>query len=439
MSKLNTKKEPLRTHEGGVACRISPEQQLRRSVMSCMLWEDTFYEDGESIADRLSSLAQTVSASVLASTAMEARKEANLRHVPLLLCRELLRHPNRNTVHVSNVINEVINRPDEMGELLAIYNKDGRSPLASQLKKGLAKAFKKFDEYQLAKYNRDAEYKLKDVLFLSHPKPENKSQQDMWDRLVSDSLKTPDTWEVGLSTGGDKKETFTRLLSEHKLGALAILRNMRNMHESGVKKSLVKETLFEHRGLSKVLPFRFVAAARACPQWEDIIDQTMLESLSKMERLDGKTIILVDVSGSMDVKLSLKSDLKRVDAAAALAALVRGISDEAEIFTFNSSTRPAPPRNGMGLVDCITSRLGGGTNLGFAVRKMMGLDYDRLIVITDEQSRSSVPHPKQGKNYMINVASYKNGVGYGTWTHIDGFSESVLKWIQEYEKLEGQV
>jgi hypothetical protein len=51
-------------------------------------------------------------------------------------------------------------------------------------------------------------------------------------------------------------------------------------------------------------------------------------------------------------------------------------------------------------------------------------EFDRLLVITDEQSHDNVPAPK-GKGYVINVASNKNGVGYGKWTHIDGWSESV--------------
>jgi len=33
----------------------------------------------------------------------------------------------------------------------------------------------------------------------------------------------------------------------------------------------------------------------------------------------------------------------------------------------------------------------------------------------------------------INVASYKNGVGYGKWTHIDGWSESVIEYIRALE------
>ena len=59
--------------------------------------------------------------------------------------------------------------------------------------------------------------------------------------------------------------------------------------------------------------------------------------------------------------------------------------------------------------------------------------HDRLIVITDEQSHDAVPQPVAKAAYMINVASNRNGVGYGRWTHIDGFSESVLRFIHEVE------
>lgn len=62
-----------------------------------------------------------------------------------------------------------------------------------------------------------------------------------------------------------------------------------------------------------------------------------------------------------------------------------------------------------------------------------GLKPDRLIVITDEQACDGVPNPVTGKGYVVNVASAKNGIGYGSWTHIDGFSEAVINYIQEIE------
>lgn len=72
--------------------------------------------------------------------------------------------------------------------------------------------------------------------------------------------------------------------------------------------------------------------------------------------------------------------------------------------------------------------------LGAAIRSLP--NHDRLIVLTDEQSHDKVPDPKAANSYMINVASAQNGVGYGKWVHIDGFSENILRYIHEYEMME---
>jgi hypothetical protein len=76
--------------------------------------------------------------------------------------------------------------------------------------------------------------KLRDVLLLSHAKPSNAEQAALWKRLVENTLESPDTWEVALSAGKDKRETWERLLREEKLGGVAVLRNLRLMLASGV-------------------------------------------------------------------------------------------------------------------------------------------------------------------------------------------------------------
>ena len=58
---------------------------------------------------------------------------------------------------------------------------------------------------------------------------------------------------------------------------------------------------------------------------------------------------------------------------------------------------------------------------------------DRIIVITDEQVHDTVPAPKYGRGYVVNVASYRNGVGYGAWTHVDGWSEAIIEYIRSVE------
>ena len=43
-----------------------------------------------------------------------------------------------------------------------------------------------------------------------------------------------------------------------------------------------------------------------------------------------------------------------------------------------------------------------------------------------------MPGPR-AKGYMVNVASAQYGLGYGPWTHIDGWSEAVVEYIRAAE------
>ena len=423
------------THEGASTRHISSELQLRRSVLACLLWESQFYEEGVEITGRVAELVPKVAAEKVAALALEARSQMKLRHAPLLLVREMARHKTHRHL-VGDTLAAVIQRADELAEFVAIYWRDGRVPLSGQVKKGLAAAFPKFDEYQLAKYDRGGPVKLRDVLFLSHAKPRDAAQAAQWKKLIWGRLNVPDTWEVALSSGADKREAWERLLREQKLGALALLRNLRSMREAGVDEALVLAALGA-MSTGRVLPFRFLAAARYAPQWEEALQQAMLKSIASAEKLPGKTIVLVDVSGSMTAPLSRRSEMRRTDAAYGLAVLLREIGEKVGVFSFSNELVEVPARRGFALRDAIdASQQHGATYLGKAVGALKQREhYDRLIVITDEQAHDSVPAPK-GKGYVVNVASYKNGVGYGKWTHIDGWSESVVEYIRALETVE---
>ena len=437
------------TFEGAIAARMSDEQALRRSILSCFLWESEFYEDGQEIAARIIDLTAKVRPEIVAALAVEARNVAHLRHAPLLLLSALSRHSGGKIVETAIV--DTIQRADELAELVAIHAKvNGVAPsavkktLPAAMKRGLARAFLKFDEYALAKYDRPGAIKLRDVLFLCHANPHSEERAALWKRLIAGDLVSPDTWEVGLSGGSDKRATFERLIREGKLGYLALLRNLRNMVEAGCDLALVREAIVARKGSSRVLPFRYVAAARACPQLEPAIDTALCESIATLSALDGRTVVMVDVSGSMNERLSARSDLTRKDAAAALASVLH--ANDLRMFSFADRVIEIPPRRGMAGIDAICRSQTGGTRLFDAVATINEkVPYDRLIVITDEQATDAsrfghyiqghtktLPAPK-AKGYMINVASAKNGVGYGPWTHIDGFSENVIKFIVEAE------
>jgi hypothetical protein len=387
-----------RTHEGAPAAAITPEQALRRSVLACMLWENEFYESGVTIADRIRELVPQVEPARVAALAVEARSSMKLRHAPLLLVREMARHATHRAL-VAQSLTSIIQRADELAEFIAIYWSGGRAPLSAQVKKGLAASFTKFDEYALAKYDRASVVRLRDVLFLSHAKPVDAEQAALWKRLIAGELATPDTWEVALSTGqGDnKRATWERLLSERKLGALALLRNLRNMKDAQVDERLVLDALAAMK-TDRVLPFRFLAAARHAPQWEEPLESAMVRAIAGRDKLPGHTVLLVDVSGSMNVPLSRRSEMQRTDAAYGLAILLREIAEKVSIYTFSNEARLVPPRRGFALRDAMeASQPHSGTYLGKAldaVNEAKHAPYDRIIVITDEQSHDRISAPR---------------------------------------------
>jgi hypothetical protein len=440
---------------GAVADTITAEQTLRRCVLTNLLWEDCAYESGVEIAQKIRETIPQVPADRVAAIAIEARGQQKLRHVPLLLVREMARLDTHRHV-VADTLPQIIQRADELAEFCAIWQKDDKKPLSktlsAQAKKGLARAFVKFDEYALAKYNRDNAVKLRDVLFLCHAKPENKAQEKLFKRLINDELKTPDTWEVELSASTDKKASWTRLLEEAKLGALAFIRNLRNLTQAGVEKNLIRD-YFKTVNPERVLPFNFLSAVREAPEYTAQLETLMLKCLATFPKLKGKTVFIVDVSGSMTSGLAGKSSMNRLDAAAALTALMREVCEEPVIYATagcdgsrKHETKEVPAARGFALMEEIRkmqhSLGGGGIFLCQSTKFVKELEKtaDRLIVLNDSQDCDYVKDPNQAAafgrfNYLMDVSCHTKGVAYKAFTHIDGWSESVINFVYETERM----
>lgn len=449
--KLNRKepKEQAVTHEGGRAAgHIDVMAQLERRVATCLLFENTFYEAGSDIAAGIAALVEKAvkggDGRLVADLAQRAREEFKLRHVPLFLVRELARH-EEGRPFVCRALALVVQRPDEMGEMLALYQKDApkgkKQPLAASVKKGLAAAFQKFSEYQLAKWDRkDAAYRLRDVLFLVHARPKDKTQANLWKRLVEDKLDAPDTWEVALSAGKDKRGTWERLIREEALGIIALLMNCRNMVEAKCDLELVGDYIRKKAPNSKALPFRFLSAAQHAPALADALNDGLLAAAAGIPKLAGRTAVLVDVSGSMDgAKISAKSELTRRGAAAALAVLCREVCRECRVFTFASGLNAEiPAYRGLPLAERIMQEPSGGTYLAQALHSLAAKcpDLERIIVVTDEQTHDGIVAVRdpQFHGYIVNVAPYAPALDVsGGWARVNGWSERILDWIRYHE------
>ena len=444
------------THEGGRAdAHQSSLIELERTVSTCLLWEDTFYEKGNDVATRIADLCTKVKPEEIAHLAVTARNEWKLRHIPLFLCVQLLKL--KAGVIAGKTIELVVKRPDEMSELITLYRKDKRIPLAAQLKKGLARVYPTFNAHQLGKWNKDATIKLRDVMFMVHPKPKDAEQAAVWKQLVDGTLASPDTWEVALSAGQDKKATWERLLTEQKLGDMALLMNLRNMQQAGVNRQLIIHRLKTWSPQSVVLPFRFVSAAKAAPDFEDALSTAIASALSQVPRLQGRTLFVIDVSGSMQARMSEKSDTDRIDAACSLAMMIREICDDVAIYATGGNDRHCihattkiPPRHGFALRDAIQmakGKLGGGGIFCYQalqyIQQQEREPFDRVLILTDEVDCDTNPAkrlanaPLLGKqNYLFNVGSYRPGLELGgTWKRINGWSERVIDWIQIHERV----
>jgi len=348
-------KQTVKNFEGEDAFVLDNRTELYSAVVTTSL-SDKFYESADNRIDRIRSLIVKNNPDFVAKLAVYARKKMNLRSVPLVLAVELAKAQSGNSM-VGKAVKGVVLRADEITELLAYYqlanNRYGTkklNKLSKQIQRGLSAAFNSFDEYQFAKYNRAGQVKLKDALFLVHPKAVTVEQQIIFDKIANDTLEVPYTWETELSALGqikfasenEKASAFRskwgELVSSGKLGYMALLRNLRNVIEAGVSIEtieLVCSTLSNRDavGKSKQLPFRFLAAYReikvlpsgVVPMVLDALEDAVAQSAMNIGGFTKATSVVIacDVSASMQKPISAKSKILNYDIGLMLAMLLQ--------------------------------------------------------------------------------------------------------------------
>lgn len=447
-----------RTYEGAPAT-VRTKNQLERLVACTMLFENTFYETGDAQAKNIADECAKSDPRLIAEVAIKAREQFKLRHVPLFLLAQLAkRQADSPPGLIKGAVAAVIKRPDECGELLKIMANDQKTTIKKAMthavQKGIAKAMLGFSEYQFAKWNRDSDVKLKDVLFLTHPRPTGREFKiitgphgkvlrhtsgtgELLSKIANGSLGPAGTWEEELSAGKDKKEVWTKLLKEKKLGYIALLMNLRNMIEAKVSRTLVETAITAGAIKSKALPFRFLSAERHAPDYSGVLSDALLLGIQDQKgSLPGDTIIMVDVSGSMfGRQISAKSQLDRFEAAAGMAILAKEVCQSSAVYTFSDRLEKVRNVRGIPLTkEMRDSQRHNGTMLRAAMNAMMEKERpDRVIVITDEESQDGIAN-LPCETWILNVASYKPVLQVaGNVRRICGFSERILDFIK-YEK-----
>lgn len=502
---MKNEQKYTQNYEGEKVYSLSPEMELYERILTNLVGEEKFYTSGSEDIDNLKIIVQKVldrEPKLVLQMANYARNFMYLRSVPIFLLVLASLHDGAKP-YVREYTPKIVNRADELNEVISLYNilvgdigdEAPKGSLPAALKKGLADSFNKFDEYQLNKYKEG----LKDVLRITHPKPKSEYQNKLYRYLIYGEvgkelnqiyalkklLQKKDfdeeaielmkashaTWEVAISHFGNKAEVWDAL----ELPFMAGLRNLRNLLESGAYKTL-DEVIEKLKGeysvaKSKQYPFRFFSAYREIVNIHGIplnyknkvlhaLEIAMILSIKNIPKLDGKTAIIVDTSGSMTNYLSEKSYTTYMDISTLMGALSHYISDNSLVIAFATNAEVVDLDKDGSIFENMDkirkAYVGSGTYVEEAINVLekSGFEPDRILLFSDMQcysysgtnTRNSISHylAKHNQPYFYSF----DLAGYGTSVQplqkekvflFSGWSEKVLNYISLSEKEEFDV
>lgn len=379
---------------------------------------DKFYEKATDTYERLKQLVKLCDKKFVAQAAIYARTQFGMRSITHVVASELAKHIG-GEAWAKNFYTGIVYRPDDMLEILS-YHTSKNGKVTNAIKNGFAKAFDKFDRYSLAKYRGEGKgFKLVDVVNLVHPKPTDKNKEAI-DALVKGNLKSFDTWESQLTEAGQKatnedekaefkKDVWVKLVKEKKIGYFALLRNLRNIIEQAPEvinealEMLVDEKLIKK---SLVLPFRFTTAFDEIAKLTDgkIVRQVLMAlnkavdtAVSNVPVFDGETLVVLDVSGSMQGKPAQIGSLFS-------AVLIKSNNADFMVFSDNAAYRNVNPMDSTITIANSIRFASGGTNFQ-AIFNAANKKYDRVIILSDMQGWVGYNAP------TVQFNSYKQRAG----------------------------
>jgi hypothetical protein len=462
-----------RTYEGAPGWARDAKSELFLLAVTSLAGEDTFYERAADRDARLAQLAGQVAVDDIAwltRLVTWVRDEAHLRSVAVTMAAEGVAARLGAGEHGGNraLVAAALRRPDEPGELVAYWlTRHGRA-LPKPVKRGTADAVRRlYTERAVAKYDTaTAAVRFGDVLQLTHPAPSAPWQGDLFAHAISrrhgrafeppaslpvlrareQLLAVPAeerravllgdngvqrlqaagmTWEsvAGWLGGPLDAQVWERLVGV--MGYMALLRNLRNLDEAGVGDDVAQRVSArladpDEVARSRQLPLRFLSAYRSAPslRWAPALEAALQLSLRNVPALPGRTLVLIDRSGSMFGPLSARSKVMAADAAALFGAAVAARAQSADLVQFGTSSAVVRPRQAESLLR-VLERFGhlGGTETAAAVRAHYR-GHDRVLIVTDEQAwggpRGQEPTaavPARVQVYTWNVAGYRFGHG----------------------------
>ena len=476
MSKFNLKlrqnrhEDEPRTYEGAAAFAREPRAELFLLAVSNMVGEHTFYERAEARDARFRELVALVAVASprwFARFVPWLRTGAMLRTASVVAALEGARAQVAAGIPGSRaVVDSALQRPDEPGEAVAYwFGRYGRA-LPKPVKRGVADAAARlYHERSLLKYDTDGRaVRFGDVIDLTHPPARDDRQGDLFRHALdrrhargnpipgslavlaarADLMALPVerrravtdpsvlaaaglTWEAlaGWRQGPMDAAAWEAIIPS--MGYLALLRNLRNFDEAGVgdeTAAAVAARLADPAEVAKsrVLPMRFLSAYNAAPslRWAYTLEKALQAALVNVPVLAGRTLILIDTSGSMAGTFSRDGTLRYWDAATVFGLALAERAADPTVVSFSSGTKTFPRRNGESVLAAVRRFkekgyfLNAGTETEAAIRGRYQR-HDRVVILTDEQAfhhpENDVAEavPPSVPVYTWNLAGYRLG------------------------------
>jgi hypothetical protein len=452
------------------------------SLLLTSFVKDKFYESADEQVARVEPLIRALKdRSFAAKAAIYARRTFGMRSITHVLAGELVPYA-RGTEWAKRFYDQIVYRPDDMTEILSyLATKQGGKihPVPNAIKKGFAMAMGRFDAYSLGKYRGEGKaVSMVDVVNLIHPKATSRNAEAL-KALVAGELRQTDTWENKLTQAGQVAETedekvvakaqvWSDLLREGKLGYFALLRNLRNILQQAPEMvELACASLTDDEAIRKslVLPFRYQTAMDeieklALPDVRKVLitlEQALDIAISNVPVFEGRTLIALDVSGSMwgtsmwNLRNGVyETDGKQpIDIGALFAAILYKANEHSDLIVFDSKITSAnmnPNNTALLMAKQLRKTGGGGTDFRPIFRAVQ--PYDRIIILSDMQAWMHDQNPlskdladyrkrvgKQTKIYSFDLQ------GYGSLQFpepdvfaIAGFSEKVFDMMKLLEQ-----
>lgn len=453
------------TYEGGDAFEKSLEQDWLNNLFSNML-ENRFYESGDEQINRYinltSQMLEKYGPKFVGRAAYFARNTLGMRSISQLTAAMLnpIQFEGKRDFYA-----KYMKRPDDVSEIFAILDAFGEKR-SHALVRGAADYLSSLNAYTMDKYAmRNKDWSMIDLINVCHPK------SAVVDKFYNGQLEHAGTWEQKISASKseeEKSQNWRELVEGGKLGYLALIRNLNNILAANVSEDWIERYLVPqltnadkiHKSL--VFPYQIYTAYKNLEVREVntyfALDKAFRESVKNVPGLDGSSLVVLDVSGSMEDRISGRSNMTIKEVCACYAAAIYLSNPNSEFIKFGNHAKRCH-YNRLDSVFVLIKKMqvndgcGYGTDI-LPVWKMLNQHYDRVFLFSDMQvmdsrswwTRNSDTAIDAMNEYMrrygrtcvysVDAGNYPNQISNplrGDLTLLTGFSDKVFKFISLME------